>query len=158
MVNVTIDKCYENREWCWAYREGDPMGGYDPYSSSKGSAELVVAAYRRSYFNAADYNRHGVALVSARAGNVIGGGDGADDRLIPDMPVIRIVEWLASKWGNSASWTIETANHPHEAQYLKLDCSKPRAKPGWRPRWRLSTALERILDWHLAHCRGADYA
>jgi CDP-glucose 4,6-dehydratase len=215
VVNVTSDKCYENREWCWGYREDDPMGGYDPYSSSKGSAELVVAAYRRSYFNAADYNRHGVAVASARAGNVIGGGDWADDRLVPDIlqsfiagetvrirnphsvrpwqhvmeplggylilaeklcshgpnfsgpwnfgpgdedaqPVIRIVEWLASKWGNSASWTIETGNQPHEAQYLKLDCSKARAKLGWRPLWRLSTALERILDWHLAHCRGAD--
>jgi CDP-glucose 4,6-dehydratase len=191
------------------------MGGYDPYSSSKGAAELVVAAYRRSYFNPADYNRHGVAMASARAGNVIGGGDWANDRLVPDIlqafiagetvrirnphavrpwqhvleplggylilaeklcshgpnfsggwnfgpgdedaqPVIRIVEWLASKWGNSASWTIETGNQPHEAQYLKLDCSKAHAKLGWRPLWRLSTALDRILSWHLAHCRGAN--
>ena len=215
VVNVTSDKCYENREWCWGYREDDPMGGYDPYSSSKGAAELVAAAYRRSYFNPADYARHGVAVASARAGNVIGGGDWAEDRLVPDIlrafvagetvrirnphavrpwqhvmeplggylilaeklyshgpnfggawnfgpgdedaqPVARIVEWLANKWGNSAKWTVETGDQPHEAQYLKLDCSKAKAKLDWRPQWRLSTALQRILDWHLAHCRGTD--
>jgi len=215
VVNVTSDKCYENREWYWGYREDDPMGGYDPYSSSKGAAELVVAAYRRSYFNPADHARHGVSVASARAGNVIGGGDWADDRLVPDIlkafiagetvnirnphavrpwqhvmeplggylllaeklyshgptftgpwnfgpgdedaqPVIRIVEWLATKWGNSANWTIETGDQPHEAQYLKLDCSKAHAKLAWRPLWRLSTALDRILDWHLAHRRGAN--
>ena len=84
VVNVTTDKCYENREWAWGYRENEPMGGYDPYSSSKGCAELVTAAYRNSFFNPANYNNHGVAVASARAGNVIGGGDWAADRLICD--------------------------------------------------------------------------
>jgi len=85
VVNVTSDKCYENREWIWGYRENESMGGYDPYSSSKGCAELVTAAYRRSYFNPEQFYRHGVAVASARAGNVIGGGDWAEDRLIPDI-------------------------------------------------------------------------
>lgn len=85
VVNVTTDKCYENKEWAWGYRENEPMGGYDPYSNSKGCSELVTAAYRSSFFNAVNYRKHGVALASARAGNVIGGGDWAADRLIPDM-------------------------------------------------------------------------
>lgn len=85
IVNVTSDKCYENREWVWGYRESDPMGGYDPYSSSKGCAELVTAAYRNSYFHVSDYHIHGVALASVRAGNVIGGGDWGEDRLVPDI-------------------------------------------------------------------------
>ncbi|MCB9987188.1 MAG: CDP-glucose 4,6-dehydratase [Rhodospirillales bacterium] len=85
VVNVTSDKCYENREQDYAYREDDAMGGFDPYSSSKGCAELVSAAYRNSFFPVADYARHGVAVATARAGNVIGGGDWAVDRLIPDM-------------------------------------------------------------------------
>jgi len=85
VVNVTSDKCYENREWAWGYREHEAMGGYDPYSSSKGCAELAVAAYRNSYFHPDNYSQHGVAIASARAGNVIGGGDWADDRLIPDI-------------------------------------------------------------------------
>ncbi|MDD4915218.1 MAG: CDP-glucose 4,6-dehydratase [Methylococcales bacterium] len=85
IVNVTTDKCYENREWVWGYRENEPMGGYDPYSNSKGCAELVTSAYRSSFFNPAEYGKHGVALASARAGNVIGGGDWAKDRLIPDI-------------------------------------------------------------------------
>lgn len=85
VVNVTSDKCYENREWAWGYRENDPMGGHDPYSSSKGCAELVTSAYRRSFFSATGSDKPGVALASARAGNVIGGGDWADDRLIPDF-------------------------------------------------------------------------
>ncbi len=85
VVNITTDKCYENREWIWAYRENEAMGGYDPYSSSKGCAELVSAAYRSSFFNADNYAQHGVALATVRAGNVIGGGDWAQDRLIPDI-------------------------------------------------------------------------
>ena len=85
VVNVTTDKCYENREWIWSYRENEAMGGYDPYSSSKGCSELVTAAYRNSYFNSATYHLHKVAIASARAGNVIGGGDWASDRLIPDI-------------------------------------------------------------------------
>ena len=90
VVNVTSDKCYENKEWHWGYRENEPMGGYDPYSSSKGCAELVTAAYRDSYFNPANHSEHGVAIATGRAGNVIGGGDWAQDRLIPDM--LRAIE------------------------------------------------------------------
>lgn len=85
VVNITTDKCYENREWAWSYRENEPMGGYDPYSNSKGCAELVSSAYRSSFFNINAYLRHGVALATARAGNVIGGGDWAQDRLVPDI-------------------------------------------------------------------------
>ena len=83
-VMVTTDKCYENKEWAWGYRENEPMGGYDPYSNSKGCAELVTSAYRQSYFSPEKYSQHRVALASARAGNVIGGGDWSEDRLIPD--------------------------------------------------------------------------
>jgi CDP-glucose 4,6-dehydratase len=85
IVNVTTDKCYENREWHWGYRENEPMGGYDPYSNSKGCSELVTAAFRSSFFNKKDYDKHRVALGTGRAGNVIGGGDWANDRLIPDF-------------------------------------------------------------------------
>ncbi len=96
VVNVTSDKCYENREWLWGYREIEPMGGDDPYSSSKGCAELVMNAYLKSFFPPEKYHQHGVAVASVRAGNVIGGGDWAADRLIPDcirailkeMPVV----------------------------------------------------------------------
>lgn len=83
-VIVTTDKCYENKEWAWGYRENEPMGGYDPYSNSKGCAELVTSAYRQSYFPVEKYLKHQVAIASARAGNVIGGGDWSEDRLIPD--------------------------------------------------------------------------
>ena len=83
VINVTTDKCYENKEWVWGYRENEPMGGYDPYSSSKACSELVTAAYRNSFFNPQKYASHGVAVASARAGNVIGGGDWAADRLVP---------------------------------------------------------------------------
>jgi CDP-glucose 4,6-dehydratase len=85
VVNVTTDKCYQNQEWVWGYRENEPLGGYDPYSSSKACSELVTAAYRNSYFNPRDYRQHGVGIATARAGNVIGGGDWAADRLIPDI-------------------------------------------------------------------------
>ena len=85
VVNITTDKCYENREWVWGYRENESMGGFDPYSNSKGCAELVSAAYRSSFFNADNYVQHGVATATVRAGNVIGGGDWAQDRLIPDI-------------------------------------------------------------------------
>lgn len=85
LINITTDKCYENKEWLWGYRENDPLGGYDPYSSSKACAEIVSAAYRSSFFNPSQYQVHGVAVATARAGNVIGGGDWARDRLIPDI-------------------------------------------------------------------------
>ncbi len=85
VVSITSDKCYENVEWVWGYRENDRMGGHDPYSSSKGCAELLISAYRDSFFNPKDYQKHGVALASTRAGNVIGGGDWSGDRLVPDI-------------------------------------------------------------------------
>ncbi len=84
IIVITSDKCYENQEWLFGYRENDPMGGYDPYSASKGAAELVVSSYRRSFFNPGKFERHGVKLSSARAGNVIGGGDWSIDRIVPD--------------------------------------------------------------------------
>ena len=83
-IMITTDKCYENKEQIWGYRENEPMGGYDPYSSSKGAAEIAIASWRRSFFNPAEYEKHGKSIASVRAGNVIGGGDWALDRIIPD--------------------------------------------------------------------------
>lgn len=85
VVCITTDKCYENNEWPWGYRENDPMGGHDPYSSSKGAAEIAIAGYRRSFFDPAKIHDHGVRLASVRAGNVIGGGDWAAYRIVPDL-------------------------------------------------------------------------
>jgi CDP-glucose 4,6-dehydratase len=86
IINITSDKCYENKEWIWGYRENDPMGGHDPYSASKGCSEILTSSYRNSFFNVEDYGKkHNILLASARAGNVIGGGDWAEDRLIPDI-------------------------------------------------------------------------
>jgi CDP-glucose 4,6-dehydratase len=202
VVNVTTDKCYENREWVWGYRENEPMGGFDPYSNSKGCSELVTAAYRNSFFD----SQHGAAIATARAGNVIGGGDWATDRLIPDCigallagDPVRIrnpyairpwqhvleplsgylllaqklhesgseyaegwnfgptdddakpVEWIVSRmcrlWGNGARYEIDAGDHPHEAHYLKLDCSKARMRLGWQPCWNLEKALDSIMEW-----------
>ena len=215
IVNVTSDKCYENREWVWGYRENEAMGGYDPYSSSKGCAELVASAYRNSFFNPQEYVKHGVAVASARAGNVIGGGDWAVDRLIPDIiraiekgtPVLirspyairpwqhvleplsgylllaqrlyrdgikyaegwnfgpadtdaRPVEWIVQKlcdaWGDGASWKLDVQNGPHEAHYLKLDCSKARNSLGWKPVWSLEHCIARIVAWQKAASRRED--
>lgn len=215
VVNITTDKCYENREWAWGYRENEPMGGYDPYSNSKGCAELVSAAYRSSFFNAQSHAQHGVALATVRAGNVIGGGDWATDRLIPDIltafeqgrhvhirnphairpwqhvleplrgyltlaerlfehgpdfaegwnfgphdedakPVGWIVEQMAALWGHDAQWKIDTGEHPHEANYLKLDISKARSRLDWHPALRLSDALTLIVDWARQRQVGAD--
>lgn len=209
VVNITSDKCYENREWVWGYRENEAMGGYDPYSNSKGCAELVASAYRNSFFNPKDYDKHGVALASVRAGNVIGGGDWAKDRLIPDIlksfekkqpvvirnphsirpwqhvleplsgyiliaqqlflhgckfaegwnfgpndidakPVEYIVNKMAELWGADATWQLDGAEHPHEAHYLKLDCSKAKMRLNWQPQWDLDTSLMRIVSWHKA--------
>jgi CDP-glucose 4,6-dehydratase len=206
VVNITTDKCYENREWVWGYRENEPMGGYDPYSNSKGCAELVSSAYRSSFFNANGYAQHGVALATVRAGNVIGGGDWAQDRLIPDIltafeqgnpvyirnpnavrpwqhvleplrgyltlaehlfehgpgfaegwnfgpndedakPVSWIVEQIAQMWGDGAQWQIDNGEHPHEANYLKLDISKARNRLNWHPLLHLDDALKLIIEW-----------
>lgn len=215
VVNVTTDKCYENREWVWGYRENEPMGGFDPYSNSKGCSELVTAAYRSSYFNPTRYSEHNVAVATARAGNVIGGGDWAGDRLIPDIirainageavkirnphairpwqhvleplsgyltlarylfesgpeygegwnfgpaeedakPVEWIVQLLCKLWGEGARYEIDSGDHPHEAHYLKLDCSKARMRLGWNPRWNLNTALETIVEWTREYRSGGD--
>ena len=210
VVNVTTDKCYENREWAWGYRENEPMGGYDPYSSSKGCAELVTAAYRQSFFNPSTTQQPSAAIATARAGNVIGGGDWAAERLIPDCisallkgddiiirnprairpwqhvleplsgylvlaqklygqgeafsggwnfgPVesdARPVEWIVQRmcaaWGNGAAYKLDGGVHPHEAHYLKLDCSKARGELDWQPKWDLGTAIGKIIDWTLAY-------
>jgi len=209
VVNVTSDKCYDNKEWVWGYRENEAMGGFDPYSNSKGCAELVTSAYRNSFFNPEKYADHRVALASGRAGNVIGGGDWADDRLIPDIlraisdnkpvvirsphairpwqhvleplsgylllaeklytqgvayaegwnfgpadedakPVQWIVEQLTQQWGEGASWQLDGGKHPHEAHYLKLDCSKAKMRLDWQPRWHLGHTLEMIVAWQQA--------
>ncbi len=213
VVNVTTDKCYENKEWVWGYRENEPLGGYDPYSSSKACAELVTSAYRNSFFNPVKYDEHGIALASARAGNVIGGGDWALDRLIPDImrsiaqgesvrirnprairpwqhvldplsgylvlaehlyngrgayceswnfgpheldarSVQWIVEQLTQRWGDGACWEIDNNPQPHEASFLRLDCSKAHSQLGWQPRWNLKSALEAIVDWYIAYKHG----
>ena len=210
IVNITTDKCYENREWAWGYREDEPMGGHDPYSNSKGCAELVSSAYRKSFLQQA-----GIAMATVRAGNVIGGGDWALDRLVPDIlralqngqpvairnphairpwqhvleplsgylllaerlyqhgqqdaegwnfgprdedaqPVQWIVEKLCEAWGNHATWTLQAGDHPHEANYLKLDISKARQRLSWTPRWPLQTALQHIAEWHKAWLDGQD--
>lgn len=203
IVSVTTDKCYENREWAWGYRENEQMGGHDPYSSSKGCAELVTAAYRKSFFN----DENSAFLASARAGNVIGGGDWSADRLIPDIlrafeknepvivrnpmstrpwqhvleplsgylvlaqhlfeegsnvaegwnfgpkdedckPVSWILDRMVTNWGNGASWELDKNNNPHEAGYLKLDCSKAAMRLNWYPKWNLEHTLESIINWH----------
>lgn len=215
VVNVTTDKCYENREWHWGYRENEPMGGYDPYSNSKGCSELATSAFRNSFFNPNTYAEHGVAVASARAGNVIGGGDWADDRLIPDFiraitageevkirspyairpwehvlePLTgyltlaqalytqgapfaqawnfgpedsdaRNVEWITKTicelWGDNARYSVDTNPQPHEANYLKLDCSKAKAELGWYPKWNIHKTLESIVEWNKKLIGGED--
>ena len=219
VVNVTTDKCYENREWAWGYRENEAMGGYDPYSSSKACSELVTAAYRSSFFTpSCSYaltSSPAVAVATARAGNVIGGGDWGKDRLVPDCiraflkgePVhlrnpdairpwqhvleplsgymllaqrlvqdgakfadawnfgpedqdARDVGWvvasLCKKWGSGAEYTIDDGIHPHEATYLKLDCSKARAYLNWRTRWNLDITIDAIVRWTKAYQDGTN--
>lgn len=208
VVVVTSDKAYDNKEWVWGYRENDPMGGYDPYSSSKGCAELVVDAYRRSFFNLRDFGKsHHCLLASCRAGNVIGGGDWALDRLMTDImvsvsqdkkvlirnpyatrPWQHVLEPLsgylsigqkllqgqkefADAWNFGPSdegsicvkevvekvrkhWTkidyeISTSEtQPHEANLLKLDCSKANIKLGWKPIWNSGTTFEKTVCWY----------
>jgi CDP-glucose 4,6-dehydratase len=207
VVVVTTDKCYENHERDAGYREEEAMGGFDPYSSSKGCAELVTSAYRRSYFSSA-VDAH-PAIASARAGNVIGGGDWSEDRLIPDAlkafeagkalmirnplatrpwqyvleplsgylvlaqalyekgdafasawnfgprdedarSVKDVVNLLISRWRGGASWENEGAQQPHEAHFLKLDCSKAKQNLGWTPKWSLEMAMVKIVEWQKA--------
>lgn len=212
VVIITTDKCYENKEWPWGYRENEPMGGHDPYSSSKGCSELVTSAYQRSFFN----TDGSANVASARAGNVIGGGDWSDDRLIPDIlrafeknkPVIvrnpkatrpwqhvleplsgylmlaealyvqgsnfaegwnfgpndqdcQSVEWILNKmvqkWGAGASWELDSSSlNPHEANFLKLDCSKAKQALKWEPKYNLNETLELIVDWHQAYADSKD--
>jgi CDP-glucose 4,6-dehydratase len=199
-VNVTTDKVYENQEWHWGYRENEPLNGYDPYSNSKSCSDIVTSSYRSSFFSG-----FGAPAVSTvRSGNVIGGGDYAADRIIPDCvraaqegkpTVLRnphsirpyqhvldclsgylllaeqqytskslegaynfgpdddscvatetLVELFCSAWGQGASWTAQKNDGPHEANFLKLDCSKAKAVLGWKPRWDIKTAVEKTVE------------
>ena len=208
IVLITTDKCYDNKEWDWGYREIDALGGYDPYSASKACAEIVSASYRQSFFNPKDYGiHHQVGLATARAGNVIGGGDWARDRLIPDIikafqsgekveirnphairpwqhvleplhgylllaerlyesgpkyaeawnfgpndtdakPVSWIVEAFEELWPDSPGVVLDKGANPHEASYLKLDCSKAKNRLGWEPVWNLGITLRKIQEWY----------
>ncbi len=198
VVNVTTDKVYDNKEWFWAYRENESLGGYDPYSSSKACSELVTSAYSRSFF------QNNCSIATARAGNVIGGGDWSKDRLIPDIinslilnkiinirnpnsirpwqhvlePLVgylmlaeklylkendfsgpwnfgpnendtKSVEWIVEKmcslWGKNIGYQINSLDELHEANNLKLDCSKAINLLGWKPRWSLEETLESII-------------
>ena len=199
-LNVTTDKVYENREWVWGYRENEPLDGFDPYSNSKSCSELVTHSYKNSFF--ADGR---VAVSTARAGNVIGGGDFARDRIIPDCvraalrgedivvrnpwstrPFQHVLEPVAAylmiaagqeengklagwynvgpderdcfrtgdlvnlfteKWGGGLKWINRADEGPHEANFLKLDCSRLKSSFGWKPCWNLETAVEKTVEW-----------
>jgi CDP-glucose 4,6-dehydratase len=201
LVNVTSDKCYENKEWVWGYRENDSMGGYDPYSASKGCAELIHSAFQRSFFL-----NSGKLIASCRAGNVIGGGDWADDRILPDLfksvpqnrptmirnphatrPWQHVLEPISGylllgqmllekkqsfaqswnfgpdtscvysvmdvvktcqKYWNSVRVELDTSKHPHEAQWLHLDCSKAYHILKWWPVWNFEQSIERTVNWY----------
>ena len=197
VLNVTTDKVYHNNEWCWGYRENEPLDGFDPYSNSKSCSELVTHSYINSFFSGS-----GTAVSTARAGNVIGGGDFANDRIIPDCvramaagktigvrnpystrPYQHVLEPLAvyltiaqkqyedrsyagyynvgpddcdcvttgdlvtlfcKCWGDGASWENQAEpDAPHEANFLKLDCSKIKAVFGWKPRWHIQECMEK---------------
>ena len=208
IVNITSDKAYENKEWVWGYRENDPMGGYDPYSASKGCADLLASSYRNSYFSPADYQvKHQTLLATCRAGNVIGGGDWAQDRLMTDImlsvsqgkkvsirnpratrPWQHVLEPLSGylaigqklleedvKFGEAwnfgpsdeGSITVEeVVNHVkkhwekidyeiqpdphqlHEANLLKLDCSKAHTRLAWKDVWDSETTFEKTVLWY----------
>ncbi len=207
-VNVTTDKVYLNNEWEWGYRENDALDGYDPYSNSKSCSELVTSSYKKSFFNGRD-----IAVSTCRAGNVIGGGDFAKDRIIPDCvrameagkeiivrnpystrpyqhvlePVVtyltlaamqyenpalagcynigpddcdcvetgELVDIFCNAWGNGASWkNVAEANAPHEANFLKLDCSKIKSAMQWKPRWHITDAIEKTVEWSKAYLDG----
>lgn len=210
VVNVTTDKVYHNNEWNWGYRENDPLDGFDPYSNSKSCSELVTHCYRNSYF---DKEKRAVSTV--RAGNVIGGGDFANDRIIPDCvramkenkvievrnpystrPYQHVLEPLSVYldiaarqfqdysfadyynvgpddcdcvstgelvtlfcrfWGEEAKWENKAeVNAPHEATFLKLDCSKVKAMFDWHPRWHIEDCMEKTCDFSKAWISGAD--
>ena len=200
VVNVTTDKVYENKEWAWGYRENEPLDGYDPYSNSKSCSELVTHSYKNSFF--ADGK---TAISTARAGNVIGGGDFARDRIIPDcirsakkkIPIIvrnphstrpyqhvlepvmaylmiaqrqyedsslagwynvgpddcdcvttgDLVDLFCEVWGQGMSWENRWDGGPHEANFLKLDCSKIKSTFGWKPHWHIREAIEKTVEW-----------
>lgn len=208
-VNVTTDKVYLNKEWSWGYRENEELDGFDPYSNSKSCSELVTHSYKNSFF----YDRD-IAISTARAGNVIGGGDFANDRIIPDCIraainnkdiVVRnpfstrpyqhvleplyaylmiaamqyqnkkyadcynvgpddvdcfqtgaLVDLFVSKWGNGISWVNCYDGGPHEANFLKLDCSKLKSTFEWRPHWNLDTAIDMVVDWSKCWIEGKD--
>ena len=209
-VNVTTDKVYKNNEWEWGYRENDALDGYDPYSNSKSCSELVTSSYIKSFF----YNRD-IAVSTCRAGNVIGGGDFAKDRIIPDCvrameakqeitvrnpystrpyqhvlePVVtylvlamkqyedkslagnynigpddcdcaatgELVDLFCSHWGDGALWkNVADKNAPHEANFLKLDCSRIKRVLGWSPRWHISDAIEKVTEWSKVYLSGGD--
>jgi CDP-glucose 4,6-dehydratase len=199
-VNVTTDKVYENKEWHWGYRENENLCGYDPYSNSKSCSELVTYSYRGAFFTDND----APAISTARSGNVIGGGDYAEDRIIPDCvravnagkeiivrnphstrPYQHALECLSGylllaekqyenkslegaynfgpddkscvttgeltklfcdTWGSGASWRIQGDGGPHEANFLKLDCSKSKAVLNWKPHWDITTAVEKTVE------------
>ena len=210
ILNVTTDKVYENKEWLWGYRENEPLDGYDPYSNSKSCSELVTHSYYNSFLK-----DRPVAVSTARAGNVIGGGDFAADRIVPDCvrsvmkgvplevrnpystrpyqhvlePVVaylmivqrqyedkRFAGWynvgpdemdcvttgqladlFCRAWGEGASWVDKAeANAPHEANFLKLDCSKVKARFGWQPTWRIDQAVEKSVEWTKVWLSGGD--
>jgi CDP-glucose 4,6-dehydratase len=214
VVVVTTDKCYENNNWVWGYRESDPLGGSDPYSNSKACCELVVDAFRKSYFMSLPRSE-GLAISTARAGNVIGGGDWSNDRLLPDafhhfekdkpLPirnpnavrpwqhvleplsgyltlaeamynnqdafssawnfgpydddcksVREVVNTVIDNWPTAASWFKDETNQPHEAQLLKLDCSKAHTSLNWKPKWSLQIAVSKSVSWHQAQNNNQD--
>ena len=212
-LNVTTDKVYLNREWNWGYRENEELDGYDPYSNSKSCSELVTHSYKNSFFTDAE-GRAIVPISTARAGNVIGGGDFANDRIIPDCIrsvqkgediVVRnpystrpyqhvleplyaylmiaarqyqdskyagwynvgpddvdcfqtgaLVDLFVSKWGDGIKWVNRYDGGPHEANFLKLDCSKLKGTFGWKPRWNLSDAMDKIVEWSKCWLVGGD--
>lgn len=211
VVNVTTDKVYLNREWEYGYRETDRLDGFDPYSNSKSCSELVTASYRRSFFE--DGERK-CAVSTCRAGNVIGGGDFAKDRIVPDCvraalagePVIlrnpystrpyqhvadpllvyltvameqweapelagsynvgpddrdcaetgRLASLFCEEWGHGMEWKTNRKRGPHEANFLKLDCSKIKRTFGWKPRLHIEDAVEKTVEWTKAWRDGAD--
>lgn len=214
IVNITSDKCYENQEWPWGYRENDLLGGYDPYSASKACAEIVTSCWRNSFFKVEAYGQsHQTLLASCRAGNVIGGGDWASDRLIPDiiraasqnkkvklrnpqavrswqhvleplsgylllgqkllegqrefaeawnfgpsedghMTVCAIVEHAKKWWPQIEYEYWQSADQPHEANRLRLDCSKASIRLRWRTVWDAPTAVEKTILWYRAFHKG----